>query len=88
MLRGAAAALHASFAGADDDVSGLRRALRRSRRREQVRAAALVLPLFIFLAACSIVFSRWDSKRLSASMAHFTPAACATGAMARCTSAA
>ena len=55
MLRGAAAALHASFAGADDDVSGLRRALRRSRRREQVRAAALVLPLFIFLAACFIV---------------------------------
>jgi len=55
VLRGAAAALHASFAGADDDVSGLRRALRRSRRREQVRAAALVLPLFIFLAACFIV---------------------------------
>ena len=28
---------------------------RRSRRREQLRAAALVLPLFLFLAACFVV---------------------------------
>ena len=54
MQRGAAAALHAALAGADDDV-GLRRALRRSRRREQWRAAALVLPLFLFLALCFVV---------------------------------
>jgi len=53
--RGAAAALHATLAGADDDARGLRRALRRSRRREQLRAAALVLPLFVFLAACFVV---------------------------------
>jgi len=53
--RGAAAALHAALAGADDDAGGLRRALRRSRRREQWRAAALVLPLFLFLAACFVV---------------------------------
>ncbi|MEP7206355.1 MAG: ABC transporter permease [Casimicrobiaceae bacterium] len=33
----------------------LRRALSRSRRREQWRAAALVLPLFLFLAACFVV---------------------------------
>src|SRR5213080_4400823 len=55
MLRGAAAALHAALAGADDEAGGLRRALRRSRRREQLRAAALVLPLFLFLAACFVV---------------------------------
>src|SRR5438445_13382894 len=55
MLRGAAAALHSALAGADDDASDLRRALRRSRRREQLRAAALVLPLFLFLAACFVV---------------------------------
>jgi len=55
MLRGAAAALHAALAGADDDAGDLRRALRRSRRREQLRAAALVLPLFLFLAACFVV---------------------------------
>ena len=55
MQRGAAAALHAALAGADDDAGGLRRALRRSRRREQWRAAALVLPLFLFLAACFVV---------------------------------
>jgi putative spermidine/putrescine transport system permease protein len=54
MLRGAAAALHSALAGADD-AAGLRRALRRSRRREQLRAAALVLPLFLFLAACFVV---------------------------------
>jgi len=53
--RGAAAALHAALAGADEDAGGLRRALRRSRRREQLRAAALVLPLFLFLAACFVV---------------------------------
>ena len=55
MQRGAAAALHATLAGVDDDAGGLRRALRRSRRREQLRAAALVLPLFLFLAACFVV---------------------------------
>ena len=55
MQRGAAAALHAALAGADEDTGGLRRALRRSRRREQLRAAALVLPLFLFLAACFVV---------------------------------
>jgi putative spermidine/putrescine transport system permease protein len=53
--RVAAAALHAALAGADDDTGGLRSALRRSRRREQLRAAALVLPLFLFLAACFVV---------------------------------
>jgi putative spermidine/putrescine transport system permease protein len=53
--KGAAAALHAALAGADDDTGGLRRALRRSRHREQLRAAALVLPLFLFLAACFVV---------------------------------
>jgi len=53
--RGAAAALHAALAGADGDTGGLRRALRRSRRREHLRAAALVLPLFLFLAACFVV---------------------------------
>jgi len=55
MLRGGAAALHASFAGGDEDAGSLRRALRRSRRREQLRAAALVLPLFVFLSACFVV---------------------------------
>jgi putative spermidine/putrescine transport system permease protein len=55
MLRGAAASLHAALAGADNDATSLRRALKRSRRREQLRAAALVLPLFLFLAACFVV---------------------------------
>jgi putative spermidine/putrescine transport system permease protein len=55
MLRGAAAALHAALAGVGDDAATLRRALKRSRRREQLRAAALVLPLFVFLAACFVV---------------------------------
>ena len=55
MQRGAAAALHAALAGADDAGGDLRRALRRSRRREQLRAAALVLPLFLFLVACFVV---------------------------------
>src|SRR5512141_1082834 len=54
MLRGAAAAVHAALASVDQEVD-LRRALRRSRRREQWRAAALVLPLFLFLAACFVV---------------------------------
>ena len=55
MLRGAAAAVHAALASVDPDAADLRRALRRSRRREQWRAAALVLPLFVFLAACFVV---------------------------------
>src|ERR1700739_3913299 len=55
MLRGAAASLHAALASVDDDAAGLRRALRKSRRREQLRAAALGLPLFLFLAACFVV---------------------------------
>src|SRR5438046_8922158 len=55
MLRGAAASLHAALASVDDDAAGLRRALSKSRRREQLRAAALVLPLFVFLAACFVV---------------------------------
>ena len=55
MQRGAAAALHAAVAGADDAAGSLRRALRRSRRREQLRAAALVLPLFLFLVGCFVV---------------------------------
>jgi len=53
MLRGAAASLHAALASVENDAAELRRALRKSRRREQLRAAALVLPLFVFLAACS-----------------------------------
>ena len=36
-------------------AAGLRQALRRSRRKEQLQAAALVLPLFIFLLATFIV---------------------------------
>ena len=55
MLRGAAGAVHAALASVDRDPANLRRALRRSRRREQWRAAALVLPLFVFLAACFVV---------------------------------
>jgi len=56
MLRGAAAAAHADAAAPDDsDDIGLRRALRRSQRREQWRAAILVLPLFVFIAACFVV---------------------------------
>jgi putative spermidine/putrescine transport system permease protein len=55
MQRGAAASLHAALASVDKDGAGLRRALRKSRRREQLRAAALVLPLFVFLAACFVV---------------------------------
>src|SRR5881396_1411571 len=55
MLRGAAASLHAAWASVDSDAVSLRRALKKSRRREQLRAAALVLPLFVFLAACFVV---------------------------------
>ena len=55
MLRGAAASLHAALASVDKDAGNLRRALRKSRRREQWRAAALVLPLFVFLAACFVL---------------------------------
>lgn len=55
MLRGAAAALHSALAVADDEAAALRRALKRSRRGEQLRAAALVLPLFVFLLACFVV---------------------------------
>jgi putative spermidine/putrescine transport system permease protein len=55
MLPGAAASLHAALAGADAEAADLARALRRSRRREQWRAAALVLPLFLFLTLCFIV---------------------------------
>ena len=55
MLRGAAASLHAAPAGVDNDAADLRRALAKSRRRDQLRAAALVLPLFVFLAACFVL---------------------------------
>src|ERR1700688_3876994 len=55
MQRGAAASLHAALSSVAVAAVGLRRALRRSRRREQLRAAALVLPLFVFLAACFVV---------------------------------
>lgn len=37
-----------------DPAAALRRALRKSGRREQLRAAALVLPLFLFLLACFV----------------------------------
>src|SRR5438046_5195734 len=55
MLRGAAASLHAALASVENDAAELRRALKKSRRREQLRAAALVLPLFVFLAACFVL---------------------------------
>lgn len=55
MLRGAAAAAHAAAAIRGAGERDLRRALRRSRRREQWRAAALVLPLFVFVVACFVV---------------------------------
>jgi putative spermidine/putrescine transport system permease protein len=47
----------AAAAGARDALADvpLRRALRRSERREQLRAAALVLPLFLFLLASFVV---------------------------------
>ena len=76
MQRGAAAALHAALVGADDATGGLRRALRRSRRREQLRAAALVLPLFLFLAACFVVPIGAMLSRgvIDADIAHILPA--------------
>jgi putative spermidine/putrescine transport system permease protein len=37
-----------------DPAAALRQALRRSERREQLKAAALVLPLFVFLLACFV----------------------------------
>jgi len=51
-MNGAVAAAGPQQAPADAE---LRRALRRSERREQLRAAALVLPLFLFLLASFIV---------------------------------
>jgi len=45
----------ATTASGTDAAAALRRALRRSGRREQLRAAALVLPLFLFLLATFIV---------------------------------
>jgi putative spermidine/putrescine transport system permease protein len=42
-----------------DPAAALRRALARSGRREQLRAAALVLPLFLFLLAAFIVPIGW-----------------------------
>ncbi len=45
----------ATTASGSDAAVALRRALKRSGRREQLRAAALVLPLFLFLLATFIV---------------------------------
>ncbi len=45
----------ATTAPGTDAAAALRRALKRSGRREQLRAAALVLPLFLFLLATFIV---------------------------------
>jgi putative spermidine/putrescine transport system permease protein len=45
----------AAVAAGPDPAAALRRALRKSERREQLRAAALVLPLFLFLLASFIV---------------------------------
>ncbi len=45
----------ATTASGTDAAVALRRALKRSGRREQLRAAALVLPLFLFLLATFIV---------------------------------
>jgi putative spermidine/putrescine transport system permease protein len=47
--------LSGNDAGTNAAAAGLRRALARSQRREQWRAAALVLPLFLFLVATFIV---------------------------------
>jgi putative spermidine/putrescine transport system permease protein len=55
MQRAGAASLHAALAETGSHGVDLARALRRSRRGEQWRAAALVLPLFVFLAACFVV---------------------------------
>ena len=56
MQRGGAAAVHAAVAarGAGARDRDLRRALRRSQRRERWRAAALVLPLFAFVLVCFV----------------------------------
>ena len=54
VLRSAAAAAHAAAAAGGTADPGLRRALRRSRRREQWRAAVLVLPLFAFVLVCFV----------------------------------
>ena len=51
MQGGAAAAL----SSADEGSGDLHRALRRSRRREHLRAGALVVPLFLFLVASFVV---------------------------------
>ncbi|HVO88814.1 MAG TPA: ABC transporter permease [Casimicrobiaceae bacterium] len=55
MLRGAAASLHTVLGARVGAGTSLASALRRSRRREQLRAVALVLPLFLFLLACFVV---------------------------------
>ena len=49
----------AATAPGADPAAALRRALARSGRREQLRAAALVLPLFLFLLAAFIVPIGW-----------------------------
>jgi len=49
----------AATAPGADPAAALRRALARSGRREQLRAAALVLPLFLFLLATFIVPIGW-----------------------------
>jgi len=48
------ATLHAGAAPAPAGTSELRRALARSQRRDKLKAAVLVLPLFVFLLACFI----------------------------------
>ena len=50
MRRGAAAALHAALAGADEARRACAARCAAAGRREQLRAAALVLPLLLFLA--------------------------------------
>src|SRR5437016_7718671 len=79
MLRGAAASLHAALASVDNDAAELRRALRKSRRREQLRAAALVLPLFVFLAACFVlpIGAMLSRGVIDADIARILPAATA-----------
>ena len=46
--------VHAAVAPGADSAAALRRTLRTSVRREQLKAAALVLPLFLFLLACFV----------------------------------
>ena len=50
-----------------DAAAALRRALQRSGRREQLRAAALVLPLFLFLLATLHRADRRDARRAASS---------------------